>query len=381
MIAAYLDAAIAQARERAKVLKGKMPNPLPTPELGGLQRACEESLDQTIQVLDYLNSDPQIKSPQAIRERLRIFRRALDDLSQLEATGIAALNRQNADDVLLSRLVFQVHQEIRYPLSPPAVSATSQGYFMIYPRLGLLVVPLAESDSLLHLPDLYHELAHPLIAVSDNPKVEALQHIFDAFLSSVSEHYEQERLENARITGPRDYFRQVFDLFELQWVKYWAAEIFCDLFALYTLGPAYAWAHFHLTAAREVDPYGVRVDRIISHPPDQARMEAILHGLSLIHLEQEAGPVRDRWSALLASTGSKQDSNYRKACPRFLLEQAAEHALQGTRAIGCRIADGSASGKVHAMLNGAWQEFWKNPAAYPTWEKKAVQQLRAEFSA
>jgi hypothetical protein len=381
MIGAYLDAAIAQARERAKVLKGKIPHPVAAPELGGLQRTCEEYLDQTIQALDYLKSDPQIRSPQSIKERLRIFRRALDDLSQLEATGIAALNRQNVDDVLLSKLVFQVHKEIRYPLQPPAVSALSQNYFMIYPRLGLLVVPLAESDSLLHLPDLYHELAHPLLAVSDNPKVEALQHEFAAFLSAVSLHYEQERLENARVTGPRDYFRQVLDLFEFQWGTFWAAETFCDLFALYTLGPAYAWAHFHLAATREADPYAVRPNIIAKHPPDQARMEAILHGLGLLHLEQEAGRVLDKWSALVALTGSKQDPNYRKACPRSLLEQAAEHALKGTTAIGCRIADGSASGKVHAMLNSAWQEFWKNPSAYPMWEKKAVQQLRAEFRA
>lgn len=381
MIGAYLDAAVAQARERAKVLKGKIPGPTSSPELGGLQRTCEESLNQSIQTLDYLKSDAQIRSPQAIKERLRIFRRVLEDLSQLEATGIAALSRQNADDVVLSKIAFQVHKEIRYPLQPPAVSALSRSYFMIYPRLGLLVVPLAESDSLLHLPDLYHELAHPLLAVSDNPKVEALQQAFGDFLSGVSAHYEQERTENARIAGPREYFREVLDLLELQWVKYWAAEMFCDLIATYTLGPAYAWAHFHLSAAREVDPYGVRVERILSHPPDQARMEAILRGLALLRLEREAGQIRDTWDALLASTGSKQDTNYRKACPIPLIEQAADQALKGTKAIGCRIADGSASGKVHTLLNTAWQQFWKDPAAYPAWEKKAVQQLRAEFQA
>ena len=38
----------------------------------------------------------------------------------------------------------------------------------------------------------------------------------------------------------------------------WANEIFCDLFAIYTLGPAYAWAHFHLTARHESDPYEVQ---------------------------------------------------------------------------------------------------------------------------
>ena len=36
-------------------------------------------------------------------------------------------------------------------------------------------VPLAERHFLLHLPDLYHELAHPLLVARDDPVIEPLQ--------------------------------------------------------------------------------------------------------------------------------------------------------------------------------------------------------------
>lgn len=379
MISAYLDASIAQTRHRAKILKGKIPNPLPTPEFHGLQRTCEQEIDNNIQLLDYLSRDPMIRHPASIRERMRVFRRTRDTLAQLEATGIAALNRHNDDDVLLNKLVFSIHQEIRYPLQPPTVSALSQNYFAIYPGMGLLVVPLAESDFLLHLPDLYHEIAHPLLVVRDNPKVEAFQHEFVRFLSSASAHFEQERLENTRTTGPRQYFAMVLNTLERSWVTAWATELFCDLFALYTLGPAYAWSHFHLTALHEADPFQTPETRMSSHPPDQARMEVLLHGLSLINREEEAGIIQARWHELLAATECKPDVTYRKACPKALLQQAAVQALRATRVIGCRVADSTASGEIHDLLNDAWATFWKDPGTYHTWEMQAVSRLRAAY--
>jgi len=68
-------------------------------------------------------------------------------------------------------------------------------------------------------------------------------------------------------------------------------------------------------------------------------MEVILHGLNLLGHTQVAGQIRDRWSGLLELIGAKQEPMYRKACPKGLLEQAAVRALEGTRAIGCRLAD------------------------------------------
>jgi hypothetical protein len=375
MIESYLDSAIRQTRERAKLLKGKIPHPVKAAELVALQRLCEDRIDSIITQLEYLLTDGTILMKELIKERIRIFRRIYADVSQLETTAIAALTRVHDDDIFLNKLVFQIHREINYPLSPPVVSCLSRDYFSINPSLHLLEVPLAESDFLLHLPDLYHEIAHLLIAATNNPKVEAFQHQFSQFLFAVAEYFEGEHTANVRSTGPTGYFTQVLDLLERYWI-HWATEIFCDLFATYTLGPAYAWAHFHLTALHEGDPYDVRVARFMSHPPDQARTEAMLIALDLIGFQKEAKAVQQEWDGLVKSTGATQSPLYRKACPQYLLRQAANRALEGTRMIGCRIVQANTADKVHDLLNTAWHKFWTSPNEYPQWERECIANLK-----
>ena len=86
--------------------------------------------------------------------------------------------------------------------------------------------------------------------------------------------------KEARRRGPE---RPAFMLrkWRESWVKIWTEEFFCDLFAVNTLGPAYAWSHLHLTAKRGDEPFEVPVFRAASHPADDARMRAMLSALNL----------------------------------------------------------------------------------------------------
>jgi hypothetical protein len=56
----------------------------------------------------------------------------------------------------------------------------------------------------------------------------------------------------------------------------------------------------------------------------------------------------------------------------------AEKALAGVKGMNCRIADPTTSDIVHNILNGAWREFWRDPAGYAKWEMSAVVLLREE---
>lgn len=374
MIGPYIDAAIRQAKERARLLKTKIPSPR-SAELIGLQRLCEAQLDVVIRQLDYLLEDPTILHPGVLRERIRFFRRALDQLADIETTGIAALNRTNDDDLFMNRLVLQLHEEIKHPLPAPVVTCTARSYFAIHTGLHLLEVPPAESDFLLHLPDLYHEIGHTIIATRHNPKVEPFQHELGKFLFALSRHFEAEQLANKRATGPTEYNAIVLATLERSW-NHWAVELFCDLFATFTIGLAYAWAHFHLTAGQDSDPYDVKVTRTTSHPPDQARMEAILIALDLLGLDTKN--IKQQWDALVTATGARQTSEYRKACPRELLELAAVHAVEGTKKIGCRVIDLKTAGPINDLLNNAWRVFWKNPATYHQWERQLMNRLKQE---
>jgi len=378
VIEPYLSAAIRQAQERARILKGKMSETsLNSPELLALRHTCEDRIDQIVRDLEELLNDPLILRDDLVRERLRLFRRQLADLSLLETTAIAALTRPHEDDAALSRVVFQIHKEISYPLPPPTVTCLSREYFSIDPSLHLLEVPLAEADFLLHLPDLYHEMAHLLIATRNNPRIAGYQTEYANLLSLVKKHFETERAANLRSTGPKDYFRYALDLIEYFWIRGWANEIFCDLFATYTLGPAYVWAHFHLSAGHGADPYEVQVDGRMSHPPDHARMESMLLGLELIGFAGRAAEISQRWEALVEATGFKPTPMYRRACPRHLLEQAAAHAREGTRLIGCSIVHEGTSSPIHDLLNTAWERFWSAPDDYHEWERQAIAELKS----
>lgn len=375
MIEQYLDTVIHQGQERAKLLKVKMPRPMKAAEFVALQQLCENRIDEIIGVFEYLLTDPTILTRELVKERIRLFRRTIGELSQLETSAIAALSRVHDDDIFPNKLVFQIHKEINFPLSPPTVTCLSREYFSINPALYLLEVPLAESEFLLHLPDLYHEIAHLLIATNNNPKVEPLQQSLGKFLFFVAEYFDKERTANLRSTGPTEYFAQVFDLLERFWIP-WATEIFCDLFAVYTLGPAYAWSHFHLTAEHGGDPYDVRLNYFMSHPPDQARMEAMLMALNLLKFEKQASDIKEKWNSLAKSIGAEQTPMYRRACPSQLIQQAVVYSLDGVKAIGCHVVTESTTGMVHDLLNTAWQQFWAAPNRYPAWERQTIDTLK-----
>ncbi len=376
MIEQYLSASILQARERARVLKGKIPNPAHSPEFVALQRLCESRIDSIIQQLDYLLDDPTIRQKDLEGERLRFFRRALADLAALETTGVAALSRGHPDDVALNRIIYEIHREIRYPLAPPTGTSLSKDYFRIDPSLGLLSVPLAESDFLLHLPDLYHELAHPLLVEVNNPKIEPFQLEFTKMLDALTDHFERERVRVVRSTGPKEYHANVLGILERSWMLYWSVELFCDMFAVYTVGPAYAWSHLHLTAEHNADPCAVRDDILTSHPPDHARMEAILVGLGLLGYSDDRAAIEQAWGELLRMTGSKPGSLYRSACPKSIIEQCAARALEGTKGIGCNLAEPNMQGYIRQLLNEAWQVFWQSPEGYHVWERRQITQIR-----
>jgi hypothetical protein len=376
----YIEALITQTSDKAKVLRGKIVGPLKSSEFTGLYSRCERQLDNILERLEYLSNDPDVKAKENNGIRIRLLRRIIRELSVLEWSGIAALNRPNDDDVLLNKILFQIHTEIKYPLNPPTVTCLSQNYYVVHPSIGLLQVPLAESDSFLHLPDLYHELGHPILSAKGNPKSELFQAEFTKFNNKIFTFFLNRRNAISRQTGPRDYHKFQVNILAQSWMKYWSMEFFCDLFATYTLGPAYAWSHWYLTASNDADPYEVKINQVSSHPPDQARMEVILMALDLLGQKTEADKIKKTWDDLLQITGSKPNELYRKACPKDLLELSAVHSMEGVKAIGCRLADDKATGKIHELLNNAWNVFWQDPQKYRSWEKVQLLELRQGYT-
>jgi hypothetical protein len=367
----YLNGAEADLLRRGQTLFGKIPLKLPA-EFNLLTQKCRDELTRELDALQTIKSLP-------LPSRLRKFKRIVAQVDFLEVNGFAALNRANEDDKQLNVLVQRIVQEINYPLLPPAVTLLSQGYFYIWPLLGLLGVPLGESDSLLHLPDLYHELAHPLVDQRYEPRVQPFRRGLLQSLRMIENYIAYELGREDRSRGPKS-FRYYLGTWMKAWTEGWLIEFYCDLFAIYTLGPAFAWAHIHLCAKRGVNPFEVSGIMATTHPADDARMTVMLHGLRYSGFVDEANLISHRWKEYIDLAGYKPEPEFQRCYSPDILLKLAQVSYEAVETMGCRIATPRTNDLVHNILNGAWARFWQNPKSYPMWEVDQVIQLHEQLS-
>ena len=373
MIARYLAGSIGQLVERARAMIGQIPRDLPR-NYDTLAERSRRQINDAIDDLRFLLDDPVFTDERFQPERLRKFKRVVSELDFLENVAIAALKKAQKEDHRLNTFLERACHEIAYPGVIPVVTTLSQAYFHIYPHLRLLCVPLVEGQFLLHLPDLYHELAHPLLVEPDDPLLEPLQQRFAACSGVCLGYVQGEQAKEERRNGP-ERTRYVLQAWESSWAKYWLTEFFCDLFAVFCVGPAFVWSHLHLAMKRGGDPYATPDFSATMHPADDARMSVMLQGLELIGLAEESARIVSAWSSLLGTLGVRPESEYTWCYPKSLLKQIAEHALQGTQDIQTRIFRSDDTGTAASEMNRAWEKFWSDPVAFPAWEREAVERL------
>ena len=375
MLADYLQGTVPQLVERARLLKGKIPRGLPR-DYEALIKTCHGELDNIIARLRELQAGAPTASLAVRHAKLRQFKRAVADLDIVETRAIAALHRVHDDDHHANRLLYRICQEIAYPALPPTVSTLSSGYFYIDPRLNLLFIPPAEGSFLLHLPDLYHEMAHPLLAHKDHPVLDQLSQRFLEVTAEIHDYFANQRAKEKPRRGPQDFKDQI-DIWEIVWTKWWLVEFFCDLYAVFTLGPAFAWSHFHLFMKMGKDPYEMPTPfRPATHPADDARMRTLLAALRSSGFDQEAAAIVARWNDALALANAAPSPNYPFCYPEKLIQHMVAKVREGVAGMGCRIAGHGTVEPIHLLLNEAWARFWSNPSGYHEWEKAAVAQLR-----
>lgn len=379
MIESYFSGSIRQSLERVRQLRGIVQGRYPR-EYDGLRQICLTKLDQAQLELNALAGERMVDRAVQTPRRIRAFKRLVEQLNNIEGIGAFALSRTGEEDKFLNRLITDVCSEISYPVVFPVVSSMSQDYFHIYSQFNLLCLPLIESRFLLHLPDVYHELCHPLHRAMESPGLEGYQRAFRQSLFGMAAHFDEQMLAADRLRN------QEARLFQLQlwrtcWTKYWMEEFFCDLFGVLTAGPAYAWSHYHLCIKRGGDPF--QSPRVFeeSHPADDARMRAILAMLRTYpYAAGEADKVEAAWMQLLSAMSYAAPPEYYECYPRDQIPKLVAAAKAGVEAIGIRTHQAETAG-VRALLNEAWTVFWKAPRAYQAWESERVQELRGRVAA
>ena len=367
MLGEYFEATVPQLIERARLLKGKIPRGLPR-DYETLISACARALDEIVQRLYQLETVARSGRAALQHAQLRKFRRAVADLDDVETTGIAVLNRAHDDDHQANRLLYRICKEIGYPWVTPTVTTLSTGYFYIHTKLNLMFIPPAEGSFLLHLPDLYHELAHPLLTRQNHPVLERFVDCFLRCTAKTHDYFAGRRETEETRRGPRG-FKESIDRWEILWTKYWLMEFFCDLFAAATLGPAFAWAHLHLYLKMGADAFTVSS---AVHPADDARMRAVLGALRLLGFGDSAHEIETRWNDALRLSDSSGNADYIHCYPDELINSVVEKAIEGVGAMGCRLASEDTDDCIHSLLNGAWRRFWTDPGEYHRWEAEAV---------
>ena len=365
----YFEGAVAQLLERTRQLCDLIPTGLGR-EVAALEVACRDRLTDVGKRLRLLRDNPELLESRNQRERLRLFRRARGELDHLESVAVTALCRWNAEDRKMNRLADYLAGEIRYPLPTPVVSCVSQRYFHTYPDLRLVCVPLAEGRFLLHLPDLYHELAHSLLEFEDDARLASFQERHVKAVNEAHGYLASELRKEAAGLGP-DTFRRYLMTWIDCWLS-WAIEFFCDLYAVYMVGPAFVWSHLHLAACAGADAFRVPLLTATVHPPDAARMSAMLLALERLGFDEERAAIEGRWEEYLALSGSEASPEYRRCFPSELLSRIEHLAFEGSNALSCDMVGREMRGSGRLLLNDAWRVFWKTPREYVEWEQGAV---------
>ena len=375
IVAAYLRGAIGHAIKRARDLI-EIAQTGSQLEFRVLQSKCTDELNDAIislaQALNSLETAPEKASIVA-----RIYQAKVRQIANVERVGVFALKNASSDDVELNRVLTAICREVRYPLVTPTVSHTSQDYFEISPIFGLLRVPLLEGRYFLHLSDLYHELCHPLLALtgSTNPRLDPLSEAFRMLKNERGVALDLAAVRVDRRRGSPDMAYR-YALWRRCWVETWCEEFICDAFGAFCAGPAFGWTNLHLCFNRTSFQsngklFHTPTERPSSHPADDARMSVILHVLEEIGCQPEAQAISRAWRELIASSDAQKNAHFHICYPPEALSSLAKKAVAAFHASGMIGLDIEKPQPIAGLLQSAWEIFWSPTQSYEIWEKDA----------
>jgi hypothetical protein len=380
----YLRSLIQEQINRGLCLKELIHHPRESQVLSGLAERCKLIIDNNVQELRFLLRELQEREEDDVRDIFRETRACTRAIERVEYFGISALYFESPDIGYLNNLVFQIHREIKLPLNSPSVACISTKYYYFHPFTNVIFVPVGESRFLLHLPDVFHEIGHQVLSEKENElSLKKVSESYRTAIRVITSYYDGLLKKKMRETGPRA-IPATIALIHYQWKTYWINEFFCDLFALYTLGPAYAWAHLHLTTKKSEDVYEFSPILPRSHPSDDSRMKMLTIGLTKIGLGEMVPLILSRWNEMPLIANTKPVIEYQYAYPDDLMNQIADIFLTGLKDTGFALATQKGleeeNSTIISLLNKAWTLFWENPEAFTEWETQTVKGLKNRLS-
>ncbi|SRR6266498_146531 len=327
--------------------------------------------------VERLLMDPALGSPPLIKNHFQEHKRLAEDVWTIEAGPLPVVLRFTDDDFYLTSLCGRVIEQAAIPVDKPLVVTFSNDYYWTQADYNLIFAPTLEAHSLLGLPDLYHEIAHLIIARYSTEFI-------DPFLSELRSYIAQEKrriLLGQRPKDPADY-----DLLLFQWEDRWVIEFVADMIATYLVGEAYGWQHLRLCSRMSEALFVPSFGEFASHPADDARIKGIVTLLKGLSSHAMAQSVADRWRDYITNAGEAPVSpgDYSLCYPDHLISFLEANTRLTCQRLGIRsIAECSDPKKedvnVGGVIKEAWERFFGDALTYPIWEQQQVKLLRAEF--
>ena len=380
----HLDSLIVDQINRALSLKKLIPYPMAYTTLSGVAERCNTMLEDQIKILEATRRELYDREDNDIRDIFRQMKICARDISEVESYGIPPLYYQTEELGLLNDILFRIHSEIKLPFPHPAVCCTSNKYYFAHPATNTIYVPLGESEFLLHMPDLYHELGHYVLINSVKElRLKPIKEGYMKAMTKINNYYTKLIKTKKREFGPKDIPYYIERIKE-QWNNYWMVEFFCDLFALFTVGPAYAWSHLHLTAktSSEIHALSILLDQ--THPSDEARMRLLAEGMKILEYSDEVNQIKEKWSSMEKFL-DKPTTMYQYAFPSNLLKEIANSIFDSFRQTGIsfstpeNLSSNKEGNEMKILFNEAWDRFWrKSPEEFRKWEESKISELKKQ---
>ena len=299
MSARYIRCTIREQIDRAKMLKAEIPASQQHAALERLAVICRGTLEKQLQLLervDGLLDGGGVGGADA--KAMRVLKMCTRVIAAVEGYGMPLLHCQSEQAVFLNDVLSAMHGEVGLPFPCPAVSCTSHEYYFAHPVTHTVHAPLSETAFLLHMPDFYHELGHFLFDHEDRGAgcgiirdgMACATDAIDGWCSQLMGRMERESAP----TTSRDGVKWMWT----RWTSVWIQEAFCDLFALFAAGPAYAHSNLHLVTKTDRSIYLLNLLTRQDRPSGEARMRLLDDGMRLLGHEPEADRIRAEWGAM-----------------------------------------------------------------------------------
>jgi hypothetical protein len=362
----FLEPLLHDLAERFRFLDEELACLRLPPEAESCRRRILDRIQRDRRRIDGVLRDPDIGRPDFAKNFYHAYKRMSEFAQQVDEGPLFALSRFRREDRFLSRVVGTACGEFGFPHETPICVAMSSQYYCAMPRMDLILVPHGEATHLLGWADLYHELAHFILARNQFGLLRPLRR-------RVRTHF-QTAIDDARRTGWTTRALDELAVFRNLWLGDWIIEFACDFFATFAAGTSFGWSNLRLCARMSGDVFVAES----SHPADAARTQAILVMLESLHGSEDAEAVRSKWQELLGTIGGTEPQTFRIAYPEPLIRELALEAIFCFEASGLRrYRPGVAP--LADRLNEAWKMFQANPRGYCAWEAEQLRKMRAEF--